>query len=329
MKRKWMRVLGYTAAGLALAIGGSVGYLYARKPAAVAPLAIRVAITPERIARGKRIFTIANCDGCHSERDFTRFGGPVTGSGRGKGFIFPKALGLPGTVVAPNITTDRETGIGGWTDGEKIRAIREGVDKDGKALFPLMPYGQFRAMTDEDVYSLVAYLDTLPPVRNALPKTRLDFPVNVLIKSAPQPAGHVAEADLSTAARRGEYLVRLADCVGCHTRREKGAQFAGGEEFNLGAGLRVVSANISPDAETGIGRWSESYFLERFYQYREYVEKGSPKTGSDNFTVMPWLNFAQLSPEDLKAIYAFLKTRTPVYNAVETHPTVLQAAGGR
>jgi len=89
---------------------------------------------------------------------------------------------MPGMVVAANITPDRETGIGGWTDGEKIRAIREGVDRDGRVLFPMMPYGNYRLMSDEDVYAVVAYINSLPAVRNPLPATAIKFPVSLLIK---------------------------------------------------------------------------------------------------------------------------------------------------
>jgi hypothetical protein len=88
----------------------------------------------------------------------------------------------------------------------------------------------------------------------------------------------------------------------------------------------VVSANITPDKDTGIGKWSERDFLNKFYQYRRYVEQGSPKVGPEGFTLMPWLPFCQLPEGDLKAIFTFLKTQTPVYNAVETHPAELQPA---
>jgi hypothetical protein len=127
-------LLIFTAAGLGF------GYLYLRQPEIAPPLAIKVAMTPERIERGRHLFReVAVCEGCHSERDFTRFGGPVTAGGLGKGFEFPAELEMPGTVVGSNITPDKETGIGDWTDGEKIRAIREGIGRDGRVLFPMMP----------------------------------------------------------------------------------------------------------------------------------------------------------------------------------------------
>ncbi len=317
--------------GLAFIIAvpaAGVGYLYLRKPAQAPAPSIRVPMTPERIARGKYIFTLADCDGCHSQRDFERMGGPVVGSGRGQGNVLSSFVdGLPGTVVARNITPDPETGIGTWTDGEKIRAIREGVDKDGNALFPMMPYQEFRNMSDDDVQALVAYLNTLKPIRNPLPPTQVDFPVSMLIKGAPQPVGSVPPPDISTKVKRGKYLVSLAGCGGCHTHSEKGRpvagmEFAGGEVFTTKAGT-VVSANITPDPQTGIGKWSEDYFLKKFYDYEEYAAGAAPRiAGPESFTLMPWLNFCQLESDDLQAIYQYLHTLKPVYHAVETHPGV-------
>src|ERR1051325_6762048 len=144
------------AVGLGAAAVGCLGvagasYLAVRKPVAAPPLNIKVVMTPERIARGKYVYTVSDCDGCHSARDFSRFNGPVIESRRGEGFEFPAEMGLPGRISSRNITPDVETGIGAWTDGEKIRAIREGISRDGAAVFPMMPYEAFRHMSDEDV----------------------------------------------------------------------------------------------------------------------------------------------------------------------------------
>jgi hypothetical protein len=96
-------------------------------------------------------------------------------------------------------------------------------------------------------------------------------------------------------------------------------RLAGGREFRTPIAV-VVSANITPDADTGIGKWSEQQFIDKFYQYRDYAEKGSPQVGPEGFTVMPWLGFSQLSREELGAIYTYLMAQPPVRNAVETHP---------
>jgi mono/diheme cytochrome c family protein len=312
-----------TGAFLGVGIAGAA-YLIARKPAVAPPWTVHVPMTPGRIARGQYLYNLSDCDGCHSLRDFTRFGGPVVEGHRGEGVEFPKEMGLPGRVFSRNITPDVETGLGAWTDGEKIRAIREGISRDGSMLFPMMPYAAFRKMSDDDVMALVAYLNTLPPVRHEVPRSEIAFPVSVLSKSAPQPAGHVPAVDASDRAAHGEYLVTLAGCAGCHTESEKGAptpgaQFAGGERFRV-PGAVVASANITPDPQTGIGRWTEQDFVDKFHQYREYAEKGAPHSASENFTIMPWLSLSRLDAGDLRAIYHHLRRQKPVYHAVDTHP---------
>ena len=103
---------------------------------------------------------------------------------------FPKEMGLPGRIASRNITPDVETGIGAWTDGEKIRAIREGISRDGTMLFPMMPYARFRKMSDEDVMSLVAYLNTLPPVPQGGAQPS-GFPGLDPDEEQPRPAGFV------------------------------------------------------------------------------------------------------------------------------------------
>ena len=312
--KKALKVLGYVLAAVILIAGSAVTYLYARKPDMAPPAGVQIERTAERFARGKYLFTLTDCDGCHSERDFTRFGGPVVPGGRLAGAVFPKEMGLPGTVVAPNITPDVETGIGAWTDGEIVRAIREGIGRDGNSLFPMMPYQALRKMSDEDAYSLVAYLRTIPPVKRRHPRTQIMFPVSLMVKGAPKPTGHVPQPDLSTKRKRGEYLVSLAGCQGCHT-----PSLGGGEKFTF-PGVTIVSANISSDIHTGIGRLSEQDFVDKFAQYRDYVANGSPKVGLQSFTLMPWLTFATLPDEDLRAIYHYLHSLPPVDKSVETHP---------
>jgi mono/diheme cytochrome c family protein len=282
-----------------------------------------VAMTSARIARGRYLFeSVADCNGCHSPRDYGRLGAPVIPAGRGQGARMLPEPGIPGTLVAPNITPDPETGIGRWTDGEKIRAIRDGIGRDGRALFPMMPYTGYRQMSDEDVQSLVAYMNTLPPVRNPLPRSRVNLLAAGYVKSWPRPVGIVPEADRANPVRYGEYLVSMASCVSCHTTLRLGRPrhnrlFAGGRLFDA-VGGKVRSPNITPDPETGIGKWSEQDFLNRFQLYRRYVENGSPKLQREGPSPMPWLGLSQLEPADLRAIYAYLRTVTPVRNPVRS-----------
>jgi hypothetical protein len=300
-------------------------YLLFRGPSAVKAADIRVVSTPDRLERGEYLFTaLLACDDCHSERDFSRLGGPAATQGRGKGTVIP-LRGLPGTIVASNITPDRETGIGAWTDGEKIRAIREGVGRDGRALYPLMPYQGFRALSDEDAQALVAYLNSLPPVRNALPRSRVSFPASMLIKGAPAPVDHVIPSlDPDDGEVYGDYLATIAGCEGCHTpvnflgNSIASLSYAGGRLFETPYGL-VASANLTQDAETGIGKWEYKRFQELMHSYAQY-KQDFPKVGPERFTMMPWISYSRLTDHDVESLFLHLKRVKPVSNRVETHP---------
>ncbi len=325
----WGRAMLGVLGTLIVILAGGFAWLALRKPAMAPPSSIKVEATPARLSRGKELFEkIANCEDCHSQRDISKFAAPTIPGTTGGGFEFPVELGFPGKVASANITPDPETGLGAWTDGEKIRAIREGVSRDGRALFPLMPYTYFRSMSDEDVYSVVAFMNSLPPIKKRMPRTELNFPVNLLIKGAPRPVdGPVPEPDRSNRLKYGKYLVTMANCVVCHTPEDKGQLvesqlFAGGREFRVG-NFQVLSANITSDAETGIGAWSEEKFVNKFINYRPFAEGTPPVATQANFTLMPWMAFARLPEEDLKAIYAHLRTIPAKNNKVETHPEVV------
>lgn len=309
-----------------LLAGAGYGFLASKHPAVAPAGKVKVEMSPERIERGRYLFeTVADCSGCHSTRDYTKFAGPLVEATRGSGFAWPEELGFPGRVFSPNITPDPETGIGNWTDGEKIRAIREGVSRDGRALFSFMPYTHFAKMSDDDVHSVVAYMNSLAPVRKAQPRTELDFPVKYLVNDIPRPVdGPVSAPDSSDRVKYGEYLVTLASCVVCHTKLDKGAvppelAFSGGEEFRL-MGMMVRSANITPDEETGIGNWTEDRFVAKFRGYAEMTAANAPAHTQATLTVMPWLALSKLTDDDVRAIYSYLRTVKPIRNPVVMHP---------
>ena len=323
-----MKLVVWILGAVVVLAGGAFAFLVVKKPATTAPSTIRVELTAERLQRGKYIFeTLSSCEDCHSRRDISRFSGPIEPGTAGRGFVWPPELGLPGKLVSPNITSDVETGIGSWTDGDILRAFREGVSKDGRALFPFMPYQHFREMSDEDAYSVVAYLRRLPPIKSKMSVSEMNFPVNLFMKFAPKPVnGAVKAPDKANRLEYGKYLVTVAGCGICHTKMEKGdpiegMEFAGGEEFNMGPWM-ARSANISPDPETGIGKWSEDKFVAKFKGYANLTYESAPKTVQANFTVMPWMAFSQLTEDDLRAIFTYLKTVKEVRHSVETHPPV-------
>ncbi|MCL4796915.1 MAG: c-type cytochrome [Bryobacteraceae bacterium] len=311
---------------LALLAGGGFAWLATKKPAFVQPLDMKVEITDERITRGRYLFeNLADCDGCHSPRDWNRFPGPVIEAERASGFEFPAELGLPGRVISANLSSDPETGLGAWTDGEILRALREGVSRDGRALFNFMPFEHYAHMSDEDAYALIAYMRTIPPVRKAQPRTELVFPVKYLINDLPRPVnGPVAAPTKEDRVKYGEYLVTLGECKTCHSLLDKGVpvagrEFAGGEPFRFDTRL-VRSANITPDEETGIGLWSEDRFVAKFKGYAEMTAANAPPMNQSNFTIMPWLGLARLTDEDLRAIYAYLRTIPAIRHPVDVHP---------
>lgn len=292
------------------------------------PANITVDKSPERVARGKYIFThLSDCDFCHSEQDGTRLALPIIESTRGQGKLMPDT-DLPGQIYAPNITPDVETGIGSWTDGEKIRAIREGVDKNGRALFPIMPYQFYRYMSDDDVQAVVAFLDTLAPIKHRNPPTKVNFPDSMWMKGDPKPvSGPVKAPDRNNKLQYGEYLATIAHCEVCHTpypglKEDVSLRFAGGRHFIAGPLGDVYSANITPDKTTGIGDWDLDRFRTRLLSYRQYDKDGPPVVGPDRLTFMPYQAFAGLTDYDVEAIFTYLMSRSPIHHQVDAHPNL-------
>ena len=325
IKRRTKRRLIRIVLSIPVILAGAFLYLYVRGPSSAEPANRRVEMSPQRIERGRYLFTaVAACDTCHSDRDFTHLDGPVVAASRGRGRIVAQA-GLPGVIVAGNITPDQETGIGAWTDGEKIRAIREGIGKDGRALYPMMPYAYYRSMSDDDVQAVVAYLNSLASIRNPLPKTKVNFPDSMFMTGEPQPLTRaVPPADAYGGEIYGEYLATLAACEECHTPRSRMGKitkmrFAGGRLFDTPFG-KVNSANITQDRDTGIGSWDFQRFRKRMQAHRGYGKDGPPKAGPENFTVMPWQAYSEIGDHDLESLFLYVKARVAIANRVDVHP---------
>ncbi|MGA7513746.1 MAG: c-type cytochrome [Candidatus Sulfotelmatobacter sp.] len=325
---KWMvRGLLVLVVVLVVAISLTIGWRPFLGPRARVLTDRKFEVTPERLARGRYLANaVSGCIFCHSEHDWKAPGGPVIESKLGAGEVFP-LMGLPGTVVAPNLTPEPATGAGSWSDDQLARAIREGIGHDGRTLFPLMPYEHFRGMSDEDVASVVVYLRSLPPVQNLLPKTEIAFPVNFLIRSVPQPVTEPVPASNSTdPVKRGEYLVQMAGCSDCHTPQERGQpkpglDFAGGFELQGPFGT-VTSSNITPDP-SGISYYDENLFVQAMRTGRVGARSLNP--------IMPWLMFRNMTDEDLKAVFAYLRTLKPVHHRVDNTlpPTACRICGGK
>ena len=279
------------------------------------------------IERGKYLAThVALCIECHSSHDLTKYSAPlIPGTEGGGGFAFDNELaGLPGVVYGRNITPDSATGIGTWTDDEILRAMTQGINKQGDTLFPLMPYANFNLMAKEDLLNIIAYIRTLKPINNKVPARQLMVPISAVYPGKflqPSVDGNVRPPETDK-VKYGEYLTTFADCGTCHSPLtphgpDMSRIFQGGYLFNL-EGHKVVSANITPDSATGIGTWSEAMFLDKFTKYRD--KKLIDQTPLSQNTIMPLTFYAGMKDEDLKAIYAYLRTVKPATNKVEKFP---------
>ena len=292
------------------------------KPAAVStspearPLTdVKFERTRARRERGKYLVEgVLACFACHSEPDYTTRGAPPKRGREGGGYVFTEdEADVPGRVVAPNISPDPETGAGTWTDDMFARAIREGIGHDGRALFPMMLYQNFRKLSDEDLASVVVYVRSIPPVRNALPKRELTPEILQSFQSIPKPITEPVPApDLSTPVRNGEFLAHVADCYGCHTRTDKEEKpvfgaFGGGVMFK-GPWGEAASANITTDP-SGIPYYDENLYLQVIRTGKVKARELKP--------IMPWVFFRNMKDEDIKSIFAYLRTVKPVKHVVD------------
>jgi mono/diheme cytochrome c family protein len=306
--------LGLLGVLLAAAITLTIGWRPFLGPEARPLTERRFESTPERLARGQYLATsVSGCLFCHSEHDWTAPEAPILPGKQGAGEPLPY-IDLPGRIVAPNLTPDLETGAGNWTDDQIARAVREGIGHDGRALFPIMAYGRFRSMAEEDLASIVVFLRSLPPVHHALPKTEIIFPVKYLIRSAPQPlTTAVSRPDPSDRVAWGRYMATIGGCEDCHTAQERGKDianmnYAGGFFLGLSGGETAAAANITPDS-TGMSYYDEPMFLKMMRTGYVGARKLSP--------LMPYRFYGNMTDDDLKAIFAYLRTVKPVHHRVD------------
>lgn len=273
---------------------------------------------PERLQRGSYLVNnVLFCGACHTSREH---GNNLTEPERtdaylGGGSVYDdKGIGA---VWVPNITPDVETGIGGWKDDEILRALRDGVARDGHFMTPLMPFDAYQHLSDEDARAVVAYLRTVPPYRQSRPRqpNKLGFMQKMLFDGIGvqmhKPVVGVAEPDRANQLAYGHYLMRVAACRDCHSLAEKGPRpendplaFAGSEVPFEDPGLgKVYAANISGDNETGLGRYSADAI-------KQALRNGTRLDGKKFAPPMSLLipHISGMSEADIDALVAYLKT---------------------
>jgi mono/diheme cytochrome c family protein len=300
---------------LVLAALTAMGWQIVLGPSARAVTGRKFDATDTRLARGKYLVEgPAACFHCHSDHNLADPEYPLIEAKKGAGWVMP----IPelGMIASRNITPDPETGIGTWTDDEIARAIQEGVSKDGTALFPIMPYMNFRHLDDEDLASIIVYLRSIPPVKNQVLRSKLIFPLNLLVNTMPQPlTSHEPAVARTTAVARGEYLVKVvAGCHDCHTPADQGRplpgmEFGGGGLFHdPGQHMTpVFSLNITQDP-SGIAHYDEALFIQTLHT--------GQIPGRMLNHIMPFETYRNLTDDDLRDIFAYLRTRPPVMHRV-------------
>ena len=245
------------------------------------------------------------CDGCHTPRQGPAFVMERRFSGGSQTWDTPAYL-----VKGSNITSDRDTGIGSWSEADVKRAMVEGVRPSGVPLAPQMPFVFYKILTPRDVDAVVAYIRSLPAVRNEVQtpsyKAAMKFE---LIPGADKP---MTEEDLRDPLKRGFYLATIAHCMECHSRRPEGVQDyskaawgRGGFEFRDTWGT-AVARNITSHPTAGIGAWTDA-------ELRRVLVEG---IGRDGRTLKPpmarHIYFKRMAEEDLSALIAWTRTIPPL-----------------
>jgi mono/diheme cytochrome c family protein len=310
---------------LVLVVGGTLAYIDRAGIPTYPPghVELKVDVTPERVERGGRTVQLL-CATCHLDNS--------TGTLAGK--PMPDVPAQFGWAHSANITRDPETGIGTWTDGELAYLLRTGVRRDGRYIPPWMV--KLPNMADEDLKDVIAFLRSddplVRPVKVKRPPSRPSLFTKILsrvaFKPVPYPPAAIAVPDPTDKVAQGRYLVQArALCFPCHSadfasldelvpERSKG-YLGGGNAMPDVNGRIVKTANITPDPETGIGRWSEDDFVHLL------------RTGvrpDHSVIVYPMMPFPELHDDEARAIYAYLRTVPPIKNAVP-RPTAEVVSG--
>jgi len=307
------KVLVAVVALILLAVGGIAVKFYALSPVARPAPDVHAPTSPEAIARGDYLANhITGCTTCHSPIDDTVPGDVFIASRIGAGRDFGSEE-FPGTVRAPNLTPDKETGIGNRTDGEILRAMREGIAHDGHVMFPMMPYTSYANLSDEDALDIIAYVRTFKPIKNDPGPTKIDFPVSMFIRAVPKPVEKSPPPEPTEPVARGLWIMANASCAECHdTIDDKhqpipGKHLAGGQHFTFSKGV-VYAPNLTSDKATGIGAYTDEELMRVF-------QEGIGKDGRPLW-VMPWAALKGQTEEDKRAVIAALRTIPPVTNQV-------------
>ncbi len=256
---------------------------------------------PTALERGKYLMEgVVACGNCHYARGDK--GQPLLDKGLSGGMLFDEP---PFQAYASNITPDKETGIGKWTDAQLAKAIREGVRPDKSIIGPPMPIEFYRHLSDVDLAAIIAYLRAQPAVTNQVPKSKYNMP---LPPSYGPAVAHVKAPAAGNKVKYGEYLANIGHCMECHTPRDEKGMI---QHAKLGAGGQVfkgpwgesVSRNLTPH-ETGLKNWSDA-------QIAKAIREGVDEHGQQLRPPMGFDFYRNISDADMVALIAYLRSLKP------------------
>src|SRR6267142_6669306 len=253
--------------------------------------------SPETIARGKALAEAADCASCHTADPSRPFAGG-------------KRIDTPfGAIYSPNLTPDRETGLGAWSDEEFYRALRFGVARDGSRYYPAFPYPNFTRLTRQDILAIRAYLATLTPIKNASRAPELRWPLNyrVLMRGWNwlffKPGILMPDQQKSAEWNRGRYLVEgLAHCGACHTPKNIFGADRRGQAFGGGLVAGMFAPRLDGAERSGLKSWS----VEDIAEYLQSARNGLSHAGPLMSEVVV-NSTSKMSDDDIRAIATYLK----------------------
>jgi mono/diheme cytochrome c family protein len=268
------------------------------------------------VARGEYLTRAADCAACHTAPGGEPFAGGL-------------AIRTPfGTLYSPNITPERDTGIGRFSDADFIKVLHRGVLPDGTRLYPAMPYDAYTYMTDADALAIKAYLFSLAPVHAVTPKDTLAFPYNQRWLMGIWQALYDPETRLEPRSERsgewnrGAYLAEaLAHCGDCHTPRNRLQALENGHKFSGATAAGWRAYNITTDERSGVGAWSDAVLAQ--YLSSGHAEEHGTAAGTMGEAVDRSLSY--LAPSDIQAIVAYVRT-VPAHSSLGEPPIRLAAA---
>ncbi|RAJ12235.1 c-type cytochrome [Arenibacter echinorum] len=313
--KKGLKILGVSIGLIVLLIGIAVIFISANDIPSykVEKIDFKVNSSPEAIARGEKL-AVMLCASCHLNHRTNK----LTGQ---------KMMDAPpefGEIYSQNITQDKTYGIGEWTDGELVYLLRTGIKRDGKYSPPYM--AKLPGMADEDINAVISFLRSdhpmvkADPTPDVPPKPSLLTKIlcRVAFKPLPMPTEAIPLPNADDSVELGKYLAHNLDCFSCHSADFKtndflnpelsDGYFGGGNKPLDLQGRVMLTSNLTPDKETGIGNWTREDFIKA-------LKYGQIKGGKA--LTYPMLPYSQLTDDEAGAIFEYLQSIPPIKNKVE------------